>query len=205
MNLSDPEPALTPRFAAALNLAADLHARQLRKGTRVPYISHPLGVASIALEHGANEDEAIAALLHDAVEDQGGMETAELIKNSFGGLVADIVLACSNTTGDDPRPSAVRKAAHVERLRHEDDASVLLVSAADKLHNARTILQELKWDPPADRLDVWSRFSDEPAGVLAYYRSLVDALRDRDRRVAPLANELAFVVEEIAARAPTAR
>ena len=197
---------LTPRFTSALALAVDLHGRQPRKGTRVPYVSHPLGVASLALEHGADENEAIAALLHDAVEDQGGMLTARVVESSFGERVARIVLACSNTTEDgDPRPSEVRKAEHVAKLARETDPSVLLVSAADKLHNARTILQELRWESPEDRDDVWARFKAAPQGVVAYYRSLVGALRGKDRRVNPMAQELAVVVKEIASRAPTAR
>src|SRR6476661_2959231 len=87
---------LTERFTRALTLACELHRTQARKGTQIPYVAHLLGVASIALEHGADEDEAIAAVLHDAVEDQGGVPTEALIRARFGDRVADIVMGCTD-------------------------------------------------------------------------------------------------------------
>jgi (p)ppGpp synthase/HD superfamily hydrolase len=123
-------------FESALKFASRLHADQPRKGSDAPYISHLLAVAAIALEHGATEKEAIAALLHDAVEDRGGQETLEKIRRRYGKRVAGIVAACSDTDQSPKPPWRERKEAYVERLRSEP-YSVRLVVAADKLHNAR--------------------------------------------------------------------
>lgn len=186
---------LGSRFSTALVFAAELHREQRRKGSRVPYVSHLLGVASLALEHGANEDEAIAALLHE-VEDQGGLTTAETIGRLYGEAVTTIVLACSNSHGEgDTRTTSEKKAAYVEHLRTAGEPA-LLVSAADKLHNARTILTDLHSAP--DVAAFWSRFTMSAAENLAYYRGLVAAFRARDGRHVALARELATVVEEMA-------
>ena len=166
-------PTLGDRFDEALVYAAQLHRGQVRKGqTAVPYVSHLLGVASLALEHGADEDEAIAALLHDAVEDQGGARTLAAIKEKFGGKVADIVEACSDSLGEPKPPWRDRKEAYVARLKTAS-RSARLVSASDKLHNARSILTDYRREGGR----VWSRFSAGRDGVLWYYRALVDALR----------------------------
>jgi (p)ppGpp synthase/HD superfamily hydrolase len=181
---------LTARFRDALTYAAELHAGQKRKASDVPYIAHLLGVTSIALEHGADEDEAIAALLHDAVEDQGGQRTAEAIRRRFGDRVVEIVLGCTDADTVPKPPWRERKEAYIAHIEHASP-SVCLVSAADKLHNARSVLADFR------RLgnDVWSRFNGGKEGTLWYYRTLADKLRDRAPRA--LAEELERVVSEL--------
>lgn len=161
---------LSPRFEQALLYAAVAHAGQMRKGTDIPYLAHLLGVASIALEHGANEDEAIGALLHDAGEDAGGQDRVDDIAQRFGKAVAAIVLGCTDTLKN-PKPDwAKRKAEYVKRIPGEP-ASVRLVSASDKLHNARAILRDYRQHGEA----VWHRFTGRKVGTLRYYRALVRA------------------------------
>jgi (p)ppGpp synthase/HD superfamily hydrolase len=181
---------LTGRFRDALVYAAELHAEQVRKASDVPYIAHLLGVASIALEHGADEDEAIAALLHDAVEDQGGQATAEVIRGRFGQRVVEIVLGCTDADTIPKPPWRQRKEAFIEHIEHAS-ASVWLVATADKLYNARSILADYRRLGDA----VWSRFSGGKEGTLWYYRTLAEKLRDK----APpaLAGELDRVVSEL--------
>jgi len=125
----------SPAFREALDFAADLHRTQIRKATSIPYISHLLAVCAFVWEDGGDEAEAIAALLHDAVEDQGGLETLEAIRARFGDRVAGIVLACSDATDMPKPPWRERKQRYVNSLAHADK-SVLRVTAADKLHNA---------------------------------------------------------------------
>jgi (p)ppGpp synthase/HD superfamily hydrolase len=130
------------------------------------------------LEAGGDEDLAIAGLLHDVVEDQGGMPRADDVRARFGDRVADIVLGCSDSTTEDragKAPYAERKAAHIAHLREASD-DVLLVTAADKLHNARAIHTDLLIDGP----DMLTRFNGEPAQILAYYWSIVEVLESRD-------------------------
>ena len=182
---------LSQRFEDALVLACGLHRQQSRKGTEVPYVAHLLAVASIALEHGASEDEAIAALLHDAVEDQGGAETATLIRRRFGDAVADIVEACSDTDIVPKPPWRERKAAYIAHVRHAP-AAVRLVSAADKLHNARCILADYR----VLRESLWARFSGGREGTLWYYRELVRAFSAHGEHP-PLVDELARTVAEL--------
>ena len=181
---------LTSSFEEALVFATRLHANQRRKSKRIPYIAHLLGVASLVLEAGGGEDEAIAALLHDAVEDQGGMARLEEIRSRFGDAVAEIVEACTDSWTDPKPPWRKRKEAYIARLR-EASESVCLVSAADKLHSARTILSDYR------RLGetLWSRFTGGKEGTLWYYRTLVDVLQATGP--APLADELDRVVSEI--------
>ncbi|PKN57279.1 MAG: phosphohydrolase [Deltaproteobacteria bacterium HGW-Deltaproteobacteria-14] len=191
------EPQLSERFDRALEFTSRLHRRQLRKGTTVPYVSHLLAVAGIALEHGADEDTAIAALLHDAVEDQGGAKTLEHIRQRFGDRVAGIVAACSDTDRTPKPPWRVRKEAYLEHLAVERDHAVLLVSASDKLHNARTIL--------VDALSLgdatWRRFAGGKEGSLWYYRSVVRTLRANAaaQRFPHLVDELDRVVSHLVA------
>lgn len=164
---------LTERFEEALVLAAQFHARQLRKGTTIPYISHLLAVTSLVLEHGGNEDEAIAALLHDAVEDQGGANARAKIRRLFGENVAAIVDGCSDTDQMPKPPWHERKERYIAHLRAASP-SVRLVSAADKLHNVRSILADYRIIGEA----LWSRFNGGKAGTLWYYRSVMDVLRE---------------------------
>jgi (p)ppGpp synthase/HD superfamily hydrolase len=160
---------LQSRFEEALLLAARLHARQKRKDKDLPYISHLLAVTALVLEDGGDEDEAIAALLHDAVEDQGGLRTLEEIHRRFGERVADIVEGCSDAVIHPKPPWRERKLAYLEHLRTAS-ASVRRVSLADKLHNARTILADLEQDGDG----VWERFNGGKQGSLWYYRSLLE-------------------------------
>jgi (p)ppGpp synthase/HD superfamily hydrolase len=183
-------PLLSPRFQEALAFACRLHARQLRKGTRVPYVSHLLAVSSLVLENGGDEDGAIAALLHDAVEDQGGRPTLEEIRGRFGPRVAAIVEGCTDADTVPKPPWRARKERYIAHLR-EAALDVQRVSAADKLHNARAIVRDLRRAPDA----VWPRFSGGRDGVLWYYRTLVSVLRETE--VGFLAEELERVVAEM--------
>jgi (p)ppGpp synthase/HD superfamily hydrolase len=162
------------RLANALGFATQLHATQKRKGSGVPYISHLLAVAAIVLEHGGTEDEAIAALLHDAVEDQGGQATLALIRDRYGDTVAAIVAGCTDTDEVHKPSWRPRKERY---LAHFADAppSVLLVVAADKLHNARSVLADYRELGDA----LWPRFTGNRDGTLWYYRAVADALRAR--------------------------
>lgn len=188
---------LSLRFSEALRGAADLHAKQVRKGTRIPYIAHLLGVASIALHHGADEDEAIAALLHDAIEDAptelGPNWVPNWLRFRFGERVLDIVRGCTDTDISPKPPWRVRKEAYVAGVRKEP-ASVVLVSAADKLHNASTILSDYREVGDA----VWHRFNKDAgkAGTIGYYRGLVTAYEETGHHPR-LVRELDAVVTQI--------
>ncbi len=164
---------LTDRFDTAFDYASRLHASQVRKGTATPYIGHLMGVASIVLDDGGTEDEAIAALLHDAAEDQGGRARLEDIRQRFGDVVARIVEDCTDSWETPKRPWSDRKREYVEAARRLGPAS-LRVSAADKVHNAYAILRDLRNFGET----VWERFSAAPDDVLSYYESLVRAYRE---------------------------
>lgn len=176
---------LTQRFVQAMHYAHRWHASQTRKGTGIPYLSHLLTVAAIALEHGADEDEAIAALLHDSLEDgphNTGEPRAQIeqqIREHFGERVLQIILGCTDTESDGSRGEPKenwkeRKTAYLKHLETAN-ASVLLVAASDKLHNARCILRDFR--QLGDEL--WQRFSAGKEGSLWYYRSLAEILRRR--------------------------
>jgi len=181
---------LTDRFEEALIYATQLHTQQIRKGSQTPYIAHLLSVAGLVLEAGGDEDTTIAALLHDAVEDQGGLETLAEIRNRFGDRVAEVVDTCSDTYTI-PKPAwQSRKEAY---LNHLPKASLeaRLVSLADKLHNARSILRDLYQDGD----QVWEKFTGGKQGTLWYYRSLVEIFQNLDEGY--LVDELARVVNKI--------
>lgn len=180
---------LSDRFTRALALACELHRTQARKDTQVPYVAHLLAVAGIVLEHGGKEDEAIAALLHDAVEDQGGEPTLARIERELGENVAAIVEACSDTVVTPKPPWTERKRAYIARIADEP-ASARLVSAADKLHNARSVLADYRVHGEA----LWSRFNGGRETIW-YYRSLVDAFAAAGRSA--LVDELERVVVEL--------
>jgi GTP pyrophosphokinase len=165
---------LTERFDTALAFAVGVHRGQLRKGTPVPYAAHVLGVAAIVLEHGGTENEAIAALLHDAVEDQGGAPTLEAIRERFGAAVARIVESCSDCMGAPKPPWRERKEQYIAHLA-QASASALLVSAADKLYNLRSVARDLRRGGD----EVWGRFSGGREGSLWYYRAVTDAVAGR--------------------------
>lgn len=185
-------PILSARFDEALAWAVELHREQPRKGTGIPYVSHLLSVAALVLEHGGTEDQAIAALLHDAVEDQGGKPTAEAIRARFGDVVADIVDGCTDTDVTPKPPWRERKERYLARVRHEP-AHVRLVSAADKLHNARTMVTDLRIHGPG----FWSRFNAGRDETLWYLGSLVEAFRAAG--TTPIVEELARTVAELEA------
>jgi len=181
---------LGPRFNEAFLYAAEKHATQKRKKTDVPYISHLMSVAALVLEAGGGEDEAIAALLHDVVEDCGGHPVLEDIRGRFGDRVAYIVDGCTDAYTIPKPPWKTRKLEYLDHLREAPD-DVRLVSAADKLHNVRTILADFRKDGDS----VWDRFSGHRDGTLWYYRAVLDVLREgRSNR---LVEELHRVVTEL--------
>jgi len=158
---------MTERFDAAIAYGLDLHREQLRKGTDIPYISHLMAVTAIVLENGGTEDEAIAAFLHDAAEDQGGQETLHEIDINFGKDVAAIVAGCTDAWTSPKPPWRQRKEEYIKHLANADE-SVLLVSLADKLHNARAILND--YQRLGDQL--WMRFNASKEDILWYYKAL---------------------------------
>jgi (p)ppGpp synthase/HD superfamily hydrolase len=192
MTDDDHQPLLGARFEDALAFAARVHRSQLRKGGEIPYVGHLLGVCSLVIEDGGTEDEAIAALLHDAVEDQGGDAMLGQIRERYGPAAADIVLACSDTTQTPKPPWRERKEAY---LAHLDDApiSVLRVSLADKLYNARAIRRDYELE--GER--VWERFNRRAGrdGQLWYYDEL--ATRFSELYPSPMATELREVVDRL--------
>ena len=168
---SKPRVTLGPKYAEAVAYASALHATQTRKTTTIPYISHLLGVSSLVLEAGGDEDLAIAALLHDGPEDQGGQATLDDIRHRFGDRVAHIVEGCTDSFAEDPENKASwkeRKIAYLEHLK-EADIDTLTVSLADKLHNARAIVTDLMIHGD----HTWERFNGKKDGTLWYYLSIL--------------------------------
>ncbi|MEO6497006.1 MAG: HD domain-containing protein [Solirubrobacteraceae bacterium] len=197
------EPLLTVRFDAALHFATRHHARQLRKGTPVPYTAHLLATASVVLEMEGDEDEAIGALLHDVVEDGGGSAALDEIRERFGDAVAEIVLANSDSVdeGDEKAPWYQRKQAYVDSFTVKSTAA-LRVSLADKLHNARSILTDYRTHGDA----VWARFKQgQGIATRIYYRELALAFEREEGRMgraaAPYVRELRLTVDAITALA----
>jgi (p)ppGpp synthase/HD superfamily hydrolase len=191
-------PLLGPRFASALGFAALLHAAQRRKGTQIPYVSHLLAVTALALEHGANEDEAIAAVLHDAIEDQGHHHTRQRLGVLFGSVVQGIVVECSDSEEEPKPPWRDRKRRYHQHVR-KASPSARLVSMCDKLHNARSLIADLR---RIDHAQVWGRFNAGRDDTLWNYRELVSAYREAatvspDPRLADLLDELARTVDEL--------
>jgi len=182
---------LSQKFEEALVYASVVHAGQIRKATGIPYIAHLLGVASIAFEYGADEDEGIGALLHDAAEDAGGAARIDDIRVRFGEKVATIVEGCTDTLETPKPPWRERKEKYLAHLK-ETEASTRLVSAADKLFNVRSILRELRQCGDT----VWARFSGGKKDRLWYYRALVIAFRQHGDH-SDLIDELHRVVNEI--------
>lgn len=181
---------LSSRFAEALVFANTLHAGQLRKGTQIPYIAHLLGVTALVLEAGGDEDEAIAALLHDAVEDQGGLETLKIIRGRFGKRVAAIVESCSDAYTFPKPPWRKRKESY---LAHLVDAppEVRRVSLADKLHNARSIYRDLQ----EGGVGIFSKFKGGKSGTLWYYSRLAEIFTELETNT--LVDEFVQVVGKI--------
>ena len=173
MVLNTKTPVLTTRFEEALVLANKIHRTQIRKGSGVPYISHLLSVAALVLEDGGDEDEAIAALLHDAVEDGGGAATRKVILEKFGERVTSIIDSCTECDMQPKPPWRDRKLLYLDKIRHASP-SVLRVSMADKLHNMRSILAD--WEREGD--EVWLKFKGGKEGSLWFYGCLLEIYRE---------------------------
>ena len=164
---------LSQKFEEVLVYATQAHCDQTRKETNIPYIAHILGVTAIALEYGADESEAIGALLHDVVEDCGGAPRLAEIERKFGADVAKIVEGCTDTDETPKPPWRERKEKYIAHVATAD-AATILVSASDKLHNARSILRDLRVQGD----EAFERFKGKKEGTLWYYRSLVTAFRE---------------------------
>jgi len=181
---------LSDRYLTAFTKAFTLHGEQLRKASQTPYISHLLSVSALVLENGGSEDQAIAALLHDAVEDAGGMATLNEIREEFGDYVAELVDGCTDSytqPKDDWKP---RKVAYLEKLKNASD-DVVLISLADKVHNARSILRDLHLSGNS----TWDKFKGKKAGTLWYYNELAKIFENAPYPT--LKNELRNLVDEI--------
>jgi (p)ppGpp synthase/HD superfamily hydrolase len=194
-------PPLTRRFATAFALAWAVHGDQFRKKTGIPYMAHVMSVSALAMEHGADEDVAIAALLHDTVEDStDGAATLSVIEDQFGEQVARVVLACSDAVAvpGQPKPDwRERKEQYLHHLDVDADDDILLVSACDKVHNSSAILADLRSEGDV----VWQRFTvSDPRQQLWYYTSVAEILQRR--LPGPLTDELGRIVGEIAALVP---
>ena len=176
------------KLERALPYASRLHRDQVRKGTSTPYITHLLAVASIVGENGGTEDEVVAALLHDAPEDQGGEARLRDIRARFGDGVAEIVDGCTDTYETPKPPWRERKERYLAHLAGASE-SVRLVSSADKLHNARTVLSDYRLLGE----DLWTRFNGKKGGTLWYYRAIVGTLQGDG----PIVEELDRVVTEL--------
>jgi len=189
---------LSGRFREALSFAAETHEGQGRKGTDTPYISHLLGVTDIVLEHGGDEEQAIAALLHDAIEDQGGEQMRQKIRERFGDRVTRMVDDCTDAEVIPKPPWKKRKEAYLAHVP-KAHADSLLVSMADKLHNSTAIVRDFRRHGPT----VFERFSAGPKDTAWYYRSLVKAYEARERDgvlgedASALLQQLRGVVEEL--------
>jgi (p)ppGpp synthase/HD superfamily hydrolase len=169
-------PRLSTRFDEALAHASRLHRTQTRKGGDIPYLGHLLSVAGLVIEGEGSETQAIAGLLHDAVEDQGGPPVLAEIERRFGPDVATIVEECSDTDQVPKPPWEDRKKAYVNHLGYASEATIL-VSLADKVDNARAILRDYRVCGP----ELWKRFSvHDPQKHLWYYRALHAVYRDRN-------------------------
>ena len=183
-------PHLGPRLQRAFRYAAEKHAGQTRKQSAVPYLSHLMAVASLVLEAGGDEDMAIAALLHDVVEDCGGMPRLREVRKQFGSRVAKMVEGCTDSF-DEPKPEWVeRKNGYLREVKHAD-VNTRLVSASDKLHNVRTILADYRQHGEG----IWKRFTGKKEGTLWYYRALSDEYQRRSPN--RITRELEIAVAEL--------
>lgn len=183
-------PKLGPRLQRAFRYAAKMHEGQTRKQTAVPYLSHLMAVTSLVLEAGGDEEMAIAALLHDVVEDCGGMPRLREVQRLFGPRVAKIVEGCTDSFVNPKLEWAVRKGDYLKRLKHHD-AETRLVSACDKLHNVRTVIADYRHQGES----IWQRFNGGRDGTLWYYRALSEEFsRKKGNRIT---RELAIAVAEL--------
>jgi GTP pyrophosphokinase len=192
---------LGPRFLRAFAFAAKKHSSQARKASTIPYIAHLMGVTSLVLEFGGDEDMAIAALLHDVVEDCGGKPMLKKVRRHFGRRVAKIVAGCTDSYTDPKPPWRERKETYIQHLKSAD-AETRLVSAADKLNNARSILSDYRRVGES----IWSRFNGGRDGTLWYYRALLDEFLSQPN---PLVREFDLAIRELeqmaSAKAPPSK
>jgi (p)ppGpp synthase/HD superfamily hydrolase len=188
-------PALGDRFVEAVGWAVWLHDAQVRKASSTPYVAHLLAVSSLVLEYGGDEDEAIAALLHDALEDTNA--TRADVEERFGGRVAGLVAACSDTERRPKPPWRERKEQFLARLRSQPDPSVLRIVAADKIHNSRSMVRDHR-DLGAE---LWDRFNAGPRDQVWYHREVAAVVRTH--LGGPVAAELDEAVDALAAVVPS--
>ena len=181
---------LSDRFLRAFSIAFTLHGEQLRKSSQTPYIAHLLTVTALVFENGGSEDQAIAALLHDAVEDAGGITTLNKIREEFGDYVADLVDGCTDSYTLPKADWKSRKVAYLEKLENASD-DIKLISLADKVHNARSILRDLHLTGET----TWEKFKGKKSGTLWYYQAL-DKILD-EAPYPTLKNEFRNLVDEI--------
>ena len=195
VTLPDEPPPLTERFLAAVALAEELHGRDRRAGTRIPYVAHLLVVTGLVLEDGGDEDQAIAAMLHDAVEDGGGRRLLDRLERSFGPTVAGIVERLSDRIDDHQDETWVeRKRRYLAHLEECDDEATLRVALADKVHNARSLVRGYREEGHL----LWDRFPEKTAQEqLWYYGRLVDVFTQK--RPGPLTSDLRTALAELAA------
>lgn len=187
---------LTARFDEALRFASEVHRHQNRKGGEIPYIAHLLAVTAFVLENGGDEDTAIAALLHDTVEDQGGLPMLERVRAAFGPRVASIVMEVSDNEGDPKPPWKMRKQDFINAIpRLSPEAR--LIALSDKLHNVRSTIDEFRRVGDV----VWTRFHGRRDGTLWYYREVLRALRSvngtQQVTIEPLLQELTRAINEL--------
>jgi (p)ppGpp synthase/HD superfamily hydrolase len=181
---------LSDRFSAAFSEALRLHQNQQRKATGTPYIAHLMSVAALVLENGGSEDQAIAALLHDAVEDAGGLDTLHAIREQFGPYVAELVDGCTDSYTQPKGEWKPRKEAYLDKLQIASD-DVKLISLADKVHNARSILRDLQYNGES----AWDKFTGEKKGTIWYYQTLAEIFQGSPYPM--LSDELIDLVERI--------
>ncbi len=192
---------LSKRFEQAFDYAFELHqtqGQQSRKGKDTPYVAHLMAVCAIVLEYGGDEEEAIAALLHDAVEDQGGRPTLDAIRTKFGERVAGIVLECSDSEGDPKPPWKQRKQTYIDHIPHMSTGA-RIVSLADKIHNARSVLNDFRREGES----TWARFKGKRDGTLWYYAEL--ARKFLEVKTDPMAQEFQRIVDSLLRETAPAR
>ena len=182
---------MSERFVGAVEFANELHGDQIRKGTTVPYISHLLIVSGIVLQHGGSEDEAIGALLHDTVEDCGGKPVMDRIHKRFGDKIVDLVDGCSEKDIQPKPPWLERKKSYIENIK-SSTPSVRLITCADKIHNASSII--LEYRKVGEK--VWDRFKGNKTETLWFYSSFIEAMQAAGEN-RPILNELILVVNEL--------
>lgn len=178
IKVDQPSVTLTGRYAKAISYANKHHKKQARKKTRIPYMSHCLAVSSLVLEAGGDEDQSIAGLLHDVAEDCGGEPRLVEIYNLFGRRVENIVRGCSDSlkkSQEDKAPWKERKIEHLEKLKYSNQ-DILLVTGADKTHNARAIVTDLQIIGD----DIWNRFNAPKSDIIWYYESVLGILTSRE-------------------------